>query len=216
MSIEQTLGHFFKPEIQASARKLLSDEKVSVQLGSDTGILAYIRVTPPLKVRLSSKGIGSDTMTASCTCPAAKKSQFCKHIWAVLLAVEKEQPDFLFAKQRIEKAAAPLEGESNQATSRLRATEYRKAQYEKQKHRAKEFRRQRPKKSAPLDLSRLPDEVRGALEYFEKNGFPMPHGPSEEIVSEAKRKLSRVFHPDRGGSNEEMVELNRNCEILLR
>jgi hypothetical protein len=44
----------------------------------------------------------------------------------------------------------------------------------------------------------------------------MPAGPDKDILAEAKRKLSRIFHPDKGGTHEESVELNQNCEILLR
>jgi hypothetical protein len=43
----------------------------------------------------------------------------------------------------------------------------------------------------------------------------MAQGPDEAIATEAKKKLSRVFHPDKGGTTEEMVELNRNCELVL-
>ena len=37
----------------------------------------------------------------------------------------------------------------------------------------------------------------------------------EEILKTAKKQLSRVFHPDKGGSHEEMVTLNANFDVLM-
>ncbi len=41
-------------------------------------------------------------------------------------------------------------------------------------------------------------------------------GPDSAIVAEAKKKLSRIFHPDKGGTHEEMAELNHQCELVLQ
>ena len=79
MSLENTFGIFFKAEIQSSGAKLLAQEKVSLSSGSDTEIQAYVRVAPPIKVRLTSE-IGGSAITASCACPVAARGQFCKHI----------------------------------------------------------------------------------------------------------------------------------------
>ena len=38
----------------------------------------------------------------------------------------------------------------------------------------------------------------------------------EEALKNAKKKLSRVFHPDIGGSHQESVDLNVNYDILIR
>jgi len=228
MSIEQRWGNFFKSEIQASGHKLFIQEKVSISSGSDTDIHAYVRAMPPLRVRLSSTDIGSATFTASCTCPVAQKSQFCKHVWATLLAAEQKYPDFLDAKRVIEKPSespeTPLDlkaepkvssREAYQASAKLRAAEYRKEQYQKQKLRAKSLKQQSQGFGKAAGRRALPADVADALVYFTDNGFPMPGGPVEEIVGEAKKKLSRVFHPDKGGTTDEMVELNKNCEVLL-
>jgi hypothetical protein len=233
-NIEEVWGNFFKSEIKSSGLKLFAQEKVSVPSGSDTLIQAYVKASPPIRVRLSSTDIGSTSIEADCSCPVARKNQFCKHVWATLLFVERKYPDFLSAKRNIEKPGKPEDApsasskSSYQETAKARASEYRKAQYQKQKLRAKELKRgstgakggkggkDTPGGATGWNLGVLPQEVQGALAYFTDNGFPMPEGPSEAVLGEAKRKLSRVFHPDKGGSNEEVVELNRNCDLLMR
>jgi len=224
----------FKPETQASGAKLLSQDKVSIPSGSDTFIQAYIRVAPAVQVRLSSTDIGTESFTASCSCPSAGKGQFCKHIWAALLCVTEKYPDFLSAKKTIEHSSLQSSRQSSlqssfqssrqspsnspghsNSSAKLRASEYRKEQYRKQALRAKEMKRERQGHAAPVSKKAVyPPDVEAALAYFSVNGFPMDAGPSESILGEAKRKLSRVFHPDKGGTHDEIIELNRNCELL--
>lgn len=241
--VEEVWGKFFKAEVRTSGAKLFAQEKVSLPSGSDTAIQAYVRVAPPSRVKFSATDIGSESFIADCTCPVAKKSQFCKHVWATLLCVERKYPDFLSAKRRIEKPASPEgsafaaadvsnRGGSTGATdaeerrpdprasyresAKSRAAEYRKEQYQKQKLRAKARKQSASELTLPKGRRLYPEEVEKALGYFSVNGFPMTEGPSEEILGEAKKKLSRVFHPDKGGTNGEIVELNRNCEVLQR
>lgn len=220
MSIEQVFGNFFKAEVKTSGSKLFTQDKVSISSGSDTEIQAYVRVAPPFKVHFSAGDISSESFTAECSCPVAKKSRLCKHIWATLLCVELKYPDFLSAKQNVDLVDASLGASATpessfQASAKLRATEYRKEQYQKQKLRAKELKRGRSGGENPKTSRTLSPDVESALAYFATNGFPMPDGPCELILAEAKRKLSRVFHPDRGGTHEEVVELNQYCEILF-
>jgi hypothetical protein len=218
MSIEGNLGNYFKSEVKASGRKLFAEEKISITGGSDTTILVYVKATPPLKVRLESEGVASKSFTADCACPMGKKAQFCKHVWGALLATEEKFPDFIAAKSSIEKASAHADDavpDRYAETAKARASEYRKAQYQKQKADLKARKGATERKSAAAGRS-FPDEVTEALRYFDGNGFPMEAGPDEAVLAEAKRKLSRVFHPDKGGTHAEITELNRNCEILER
>ena len=224
MSVEANFGNLFKPELKSSGRKLLVQEKISLASHSDTGIQAYVRVAPPFRVTLACDDVASTAFTAECSCPVAKKSRFCKHIWATLLCVEEKYPDFLIGKTEINKVeASPSLGEgtkenskaSFQETAKKRASDYRKDQYQKLKNRAKEKKRERLGLENAVSSSSYTPEVEATLAYFAENGFPMPGGPSKDILAEAKRKLSRVFHPDKGGSHEESVELNRNCEVLM-
>ncbi len=219
MSLEESFGNYFKAEIKASGRKLVSEDKLSLSIGSDTTIQAFVQASPPVKVLFRSAGIGSPTFVADCNCPMRKKRQFCKHVWATLIAVERDHPDFLSAKTSIDKAevdpdAAPAN--SYAETAKVRANEYRKEQYQRQKAQAKDHKRAKQAKEDAVPASSFPVEIGASLEYFALNGFPMPTGPEEEVIAEAKRKLSRVFHPDKGGNHDEIVELNRNCDVLLR
>jgi hypothetical protein len=219
MSIEESFGNYFKAEIKASGRKLVAEDKLSLSIGSDTSIQAFVQASPPVKVLFRSAGIGSPTFIADCNCPMRKKRQFCKHVWATLVAVERDHPDFLSAKTSIDKAEIDPEtksGDSYVETAKARANEYRKDQYQKQKVQAKAHKRAKRAEEDAVPSSSFPAEIAASLEYFSLNGFPMPTGPVEETIAEAKRKLSRVFHPDKGGHHDEIVELNRNCEVLMR
>lgn len=206
MSIDEAWGSYFKPEVQSSGRKLFSQDKISISSGSDTGIQAFVKAAPPYKVQLSSAEIGAESFTAACSCPDGSKGRLCKHIWATLLSVEGKYPDFLSAKRVIEKTSA-----------RPRASEYRKEQYQKAKLRAKAQKKSGSKReTSAAAVNAFPREVEAALAYFSANGFVLLPIPTETVLSEAKRKLSRVFHPDRGGSHDEIIELNRNSEVVLR
>jgi hypothetical protein len=228
MSVEQTFGNLFKPEVKSSGRRLVTQEKISLSSKSETAVQAYVRVAPPFKVTLAAADISSTSFTAACSCPVAKKSRFCKHIWATLLSLEEGYPDFLIGKTEINQFNAAAEAAANpaaeamaekkisyQETAKQRAADYRKEQYQKQKTYTKEKKRAQKGRENFSSLRSQTPEVETALAYFSLNGFPMPNGPSRDILTEAKRTLSRVFHPDKGGTHEETVELNRNCEILL-
>jgi len=215
MAIEETLDSYFKAETRSSGLRLQA--KVSLSNVSDTAIHAYVRATKSFKVKFLSASIGSELFTVECSCPMGKKSQFCKHIYATLLCVDQKSPDFLAAKRVIEKSDIPVIQENTaksdfKTQAKERASLYRKVQYQRQKLRVK--RGHRNAKVAP-ELSEYPESVEKALAYFVQNGFVMPSGPSEEMVGLAKRQLSRVFHPDKGGKHAEMIELNEHAEVLL-
>ena len=197
MSNEERFGNFFKSENKSSGIKLIQQNKVSVSTHSDTRIQAYIKATPPIQVKLYTEAIESKSFTAECSCPVAQKSQFCKHIWAVLLEVSQNYPDFLSEKQSIEKPTLKHPVPPNARKAR------------------KELTRKQKGREKPTAQTRFAPNIEHALDYFLRNGFPMPDGPTEEALREAKKKLSRVFHPDKGGSHEEVAELNQNCDILL-
>ena len=221
MSIDEAWGLFFRAEVQASGQKLFAQEKISISSGSDTGIHAFVKLAPPFKVHFATADIASPAFTADCSCPNAKKGRFCKHIWATLLSVEQNYPDFLSSKRVIEKPSASSDArfvskEHLRDGANLRASEYRKEQYQKQKLRVKGLKQANSKHQVPVAAATYPPAVEVALAYFSENGFPMLPVPDESILGEAKRKLSRVFHPDRGGSHDEITELNRNSELLLK
>jgi uncharacterized Zn finger protein len=93
-------------------------------------------------------------------------------------------------------------------------SDYRKQQYQKQKQRLKELKQgEKVSKLEPV-RPQYPPKVKEALKFFHQNGFEMEETLNAEILRLAKKHLSRVFHPDKGGSHEEIVDLNRNAAIL--
>lgn len=59
-----------------------------------------------------------------------------------------------------------------------------------------------------------PKLVEKARQYFQSNGYEMKQPLELNELIEARKHLSRVFHPDKGGSHEEILELNRNFQII--
>ncbi len=231
--------HFFKPEVRTSGHRFLMTGQVSIKQPSDTEVLGYVKASSGFKVSLVSSSVASPILTADCSCPPSRKGQFCKHIWATLLATEKKFSDFLDEKNELQKKNTQNENSENQsATGQIsnskikpkiqklsesqlvskaaykeKQVEFRKLKYQKQKQQLKD--RKKSKQSKNIVISALPGKVEIALTYFSTNGFPLDNPPKVEAIQHAKKKLSRVFHPDIGGSHSEIVELNRNCEILL-
>ncbi len=219
--------HFFKPEVRSSGRTLFSQGKVSISQPSDTEIVAYIRVSSSFKVVLKSPSMSSQIITTDCNCPAGKKGLFCKHIWAALLAAEAKNSDFFDSKTELEKSvskpkvkeatklndqsqARAQEHEVKKAAYKEKQDLYRKIQYQKQKLRQQDYKL---KKGQPQEVE-FPNDVGRALTYFSVNGIELKNSMSKESISSAKKTLARVFHPDSGGSHEEIVELNKFAEIL--
>ena len=218
MSIK-TWEHFFKPEVRTSGRKYFASGNVSISQPSDTETQAYVKTSPPVKITLKSPSMESNLIVADCSCPLSKKGQFCKHIWAVLLATNEKRPDFFEGKFELEKQKlgrthtenpkAKFTSVSNEAF-KAKQNEYRKQQYQKQKERLKA-----KKKVLKQPLPDYPKDIEAALKFFNQNGFPMENPVKADDVRLARKKLSRIFHPDIGGSHDEILELNKNFEILL-
>lgn len=238
MSIENW-EHFFKPEVRTSGRRYYSEGNVIISQPSDTEIQAYIRGSSPIKVNLKSPSMASPLITADCTCPASKKGQLCKHIWATLLTVEDKKPEFFDDKEELQKSEGvsipnatssisertktafrpqekrPMseEQQEKQQAFKDKQADYRKAQYQKQKQRLKD--KKQSLKGSKFKAAELPEDVEAAISYFSENGFLMEAPFKIENVQAAKKKLSRIFHPDIGGSHQEIVELNKHSENLI-
>jgi hypothetical protein len=229
--------HFFKPEVRAAAEGMVADGAVYLKLGSDTQIDANVKATPVVKVAFRARAIADEEFTADCTCSASKKGQYCKHIWATLLVAIEKSPDFFDSKKTISKVdgfsiaaaakasspksdsqrAAQAVTEQRQAEFKQKQSDYRKDAYQKQKVRAKEFKAARDgQASGKSKLSSfLPGDVQTALKYFEENGFPLAVPVDPGALGNAKRILSRVFHPDKGGTQAEILELLKHADVLL-
>ncbi|MFN7728198.1 MAG: SWIM zinc finger domain-containing protein [Bdellovibrio sp.] len=215
--------HFFKPEVRSSGRAFVAKGKVALSRPSDTEIQGYIRTSSPFKVVFKSESIDNPLLTASCSCPQSKKGQLCKHMWAALLVIDDKNTDFLEGKVELQNesvgtaAAAPKKPKqseaqiASQAAYSLKQAEYRKQQYQKQKERAKSLKRT---KKGDAQECEHPPEVDEALAFFESNGFSFKDSFNPESVAFAMKKLARVFHPDLGGSHEEILELNKFSGVL--
>ena len=221
----QSWENYFKPEVRSSGQAFVRQNKVTVSQLSDTEIQGYVRASSSFKVLFKSPSVESHVITADCSCPLSKKGQFCKHIWAALLVIEDKKPDFLDSKTEIEKKAyAPAETTAqskpvstvhsdSQAAYKQKQNDYRKEMYQKQKARLKA---QKKKDKGIVEDNSYPEPVEEALKYFVVNGFELRDTFTKEAVGMAKKELSRVFHPDVGGSHDEILELNKHAEVLSK
>ncbi len=226
---EEKWEHFFKPETRSSGRSYFNKGVVSISRPSDNQIQAYIRTSSSFKVTFKSESIESNVVSVNCTCPQSKKGQLCKHIWASLLKIEERFPDFLETRKQIENQAgsSPVAGSVRtmrpptqsqidlQETYKKKQADYRKEQYQKQKLRQKTQKASKKKSSSSNHTPEFPTDVERALTFFDSNGFHMERPLNAEVVGMAKKRLSRVFHPDIGGSHGEILELNKNYEIII-
>jgi hypothetical protein len=213
----------FKAETRNGGEKLFAKATVFIASASDTQIQASVRTSTPARVNFKTKSISEPTFFADCTC----KKDLCKHIWATLIAVDEKYPDFLEAKNSIEgperrpvATDVPVSAAKIEAAAKAKAradefkqkqAEYRKLQYRLQKERVTKTKLQ--KKHAPAARSYPPD-VEKALRFFSDNGFVFDASIDEEELSNARKKLARIFHPDKGGSHDEALLLNENYRII--
>lgn len=119
-------------------------------------------------------------------------------------------------KQKIKtKLDEKLEEKLKEKKEKLKAKQalYRRQQYQKQKQKLKKLKEARKK---PTIQFVYPKEIESALLFFSGNGFQLAEDLTLLAVQNARVLLSRVFHPDRGGSHQEMLELNKNAELLKR
>ncbi|MGE3759984.1 MAG: SWIM zinc finger domain-containing protein, partial [Pseudobdellovibrionaceae bacterium] len=222
----QSWEHFFKPEVRSSGRALVNKGKLSISQPSDTEIVIYVRSSPSFKVSFKTPSIANQTVAVDCTCPAGKKGVLCKHIWAGLLATEEKNSDFFESKTKIEKlepfsqieevAKPSAKGEARAASKaayKAKQASYRKEQYQIQKQRLKDLKE---KKKNPPRIVEYPSAIERALHFFSENGIELRASMNREAIGAAKKKLSRLFHPDAGGTHNEASELNRHSDILIK
>lgn len=230
MSIE-IWENYFKPESRSAGQALVKKGVVNLARGSDTEVQCYIRGSSPVKVNLSTESIDSTTVFAKCNCAQGKKGQLCKHIWATLNVIVEKNPDFLEAKTEITSAedsasttsTAKPQSEATIAYAAKRAeyataqkekqSAFRKEQYQKQKQKADLKKGKAPKAAF---VEQHPEEVEAALHYFDTNGFELRGSLDANSISLARKQLARVFHPDKGGNHDEILELNNHADVLLQ
>lgn len=210
MHIAEALADFFKPEDRKRGADLFNKDVVVISSASDTDVRAFIKATGACKVTLMAEDVVSSSFSADCSCPAAAKGMLCKHIWAVLLKLESKGYDFLESKQAVEKVSKVT---PQKAQSTVRQDDFKKLQYERQKLRNKEIRREKKQSAAAAAFSYPPD-VEEARAYFAQNGFDLTHPLDLEALNAARKLLARVFHPDKGGTHAETLQLNEHFEAI--
>lgn len=228
MSLE-TFEVFFNSSARSAGARLFKEGKVSFSKPSATEVVSYVK--PNYKVSLKLDSAGSHNVNAACNCGPGQKGQLCKHIWAAFVAVTEKSDDFLDSVVEVSahvggpRASAPkseaqiLSNEIyklKQENFKLKQNAYRKEQYQKQKERAKEFKNKKKSRHEPAETASYPSFIQSALTYFSENGFTFEDPLNESAVLLARKKLSRIFHPDVGGSHDEILQLNKNSEVLLK
>lgn len=224
--LTQDLEGFFTSGARSAGYRFFNDGKVSLTQHSDTEVTVYVK--PNFKVSLKSTSIEDSRLLAACNCPDFKKGRLCKHIWAAVLTAAEKSTDFLENKIQIE-ISKNTEGSAKPSYTRKPETtaqtetkeaykakqnEYRKQQYQKQKQRLKDIKSAKQKKTVAEPT--FPKPVEKALVYFLQHGFDFRMSLNEESISRARKKLSRIFHPDTSGTHEEILELNKNTDLLLK
>jgi uncharacterized Zn finger protein len=226
MRAEKLWSHFFKPEVRKQGSAYFDSGAVVLQIAADTRVQAFIKGAARIKVSLVADSIASPSFDANCTCPSSQRGQLCKHIWAILLAVDSRSLDFLDSKTEIAKGTSsqvtsqPARPESaslraRKDTLKTKQAEYRKAQYQKQKQKMKDRKSGMIAREPTSAHPDLPDDVADALRFFLDNGFAFANPITSIEVINARKVLSRIFHPDKGGTHEEALLLNSNYEILM-
>lgn len=226
MSVEGELGHLFKSEVRSAGEELVG--AVVLKQTTDRQIEAVVKGGTTLsKVSFWSESIEAESFFVDCSCTYSQKDRLCRHAWAVLLVASKKFPDFFENKRTLEKASRSVDDKAAGTTAKAekqkyvspkaeeykrKQADYRKLAYQAQKERAKTQKRETKSRASKQPVS---EKVAAALKYFEANGFPMSLPVDEEAVQSAKRILSRVFHPDKGGTNDEIIELLRHSKTLL-
>jgi len=217
MTIENTLGHLFKPEIKQNGTQEFAKGTVFISNSSDTQIQAMMKSMIPIRISLRSDSISSSEFKANCNCSVYVKGNLCKHIWAVLLFVEQNHCDFLNSKKNIIRILPTVN--SKESEQKMKESEYKKQQYEKLKLKNKEQRKNLKaekkkilKGAAPCPYS---DEVILALKFFSVNGFEISKSSGLDFLNNSKKTLYRIFHPDKGGSHQEAVDLNKHFDVLV-
>lgn len=205
----EAFEQFFSNGARSAGSRLYNEGKVFFSQPSGLEILSYVK--PNFKVSLKLESIQSQNIDVDCNCSSSKKGQLCKHIWATFLAVLKKDPHLFESVNKVSTKSPEIN--SNTAFN-SKQEDYRKLQYQKQKARAKEFKIHKKKSSKVMSV--YPDAVQAALIYFSKNGFSFENSLDEASVFLARKKLSRIFHPDVGGSHAETLELNYNSEVILK
>jgi len=206
----QDLSSFFGQQERRKGEDLADKGLVSISGSSDTGVNAFVKDSSGARVNLTADEVAAPALTAKCSCPQARKGDLCKHVWAVLLKLEQTGSDFLEGK--VEVLTQEQASSTADVARQAKAEEFKAQQKQKLKDRNKEIREQKKRDKRGPQFS-YPAMVQESLDYFSAQGFPLDVLDMTSLQN-ARKLLSRVFHPDKGGTHDEILELNLHYDRL--
>lgn len=211
MQAEAELSVFFGHQERSKGAEIARKDLVLISSASDTDVRALIKGSQACRVTLCADDVAATSFSCVCTCPQSRKGDLCKHAWAVLLKLAENKADFLEGKREAIASAVAMATPSNEARL-AKQNEYKNAQKVKLKERNKQIREsKKAEKRGPS--FRYPAPVQESLDYFTTNGFSFDDLDLASLQN-ARKLLSRVFHPDKGGTHDEVLELNAHFERL--
>lgn len=210
MEVEADLSSFFGSSERSKGAELFRKDLVVISSASDTDVRAFIKGSSSCRVVLNAEEVDAPAFTSACSCPQSRKGDLCKHVWSVLLKLEEMGADFLNGKTE---ALEPGKKSDPSDQARLaKQEEFKSQQREKVKARNKEIR-ERKKSEERGPRFTYPAPVQESLDFFSSHGFPLDDFDMPALMN-ARKLLSRVFHPDKGGSHNEVLELNAHFDVL--
>jgi len=209
--MDSLLSTFFGPQERSKGAELLRKDLVFISSASDTDVRALVKSSVPCRVKLTADQVAAPSFASTCTCPASRKGDLCKHTWAVLLKLEEMAADFLEGKVEVLNVKSQTVSAADQARQAKRES-FKIQQRQRQKERTKDIRKEKKRHQRGPRFT-YPPAVQEAIDFFRANGFPLEEINMPQILN-ARKILARVFHPDKGGAHEEVLALNANFEIL--
>ncbi|MCX7426670.1 MAG: SNF2-related protein [Planctomycetia bacterium] len=95
MSLVKAVGGSFSPAVKGRGGDYFRSGRVRIVRGDGGSLTAQVSGSrrKPYVVEIDWAKLGPDEVVATCTCPHYKEGNLCKHIWAMLLAMDKEGLD---------------------------------------------------------------------------------------------------------------------------
>lgn len=204
------LSSFFGLQEQRKGVELVRKDQVVISSASDTDVRAFVKGSSACRVSLTADAVAAAACSANCTCPQARKGELCKHIWAVMIKLSESGADFLEGKSEIR--TAEVAASAAELTRKAKQAEFKKEQQQRVKDRNKEIRLQKKSRERGPRFQ-YPEPVQESLDYFSANETPLDNLDMASLIN-ARKVLSRVYHPDKGGSHQEILELNEHFAVL--
>jgi hypothetical protein len=204
------LSSFFGSQERTKGADLARKDLIVISSASDTDVRAFVKGSSPGRVTLTADSVAAPTLSTACTCPQSRNGSLCKHIWGVLLKLEETGADFLEGK--VEIAAPSTVISPTEQNRQAKQEEYRNEQKQRLKARNKEIRLQKKLKEHGPRFA-YPARVQESLAFFAAHDFALTDLDMASLIN-ARKLLSRVFHPDKGGTHQEILQLNAHFKIL--